>query len=82
VAEHEGTALLSALLVAPERRRAGAGGLLLRAAAHWAAAQGAARLALFVERGNAAANALYASAGMRIVEGYHYRRAPDRPEAP
>lgn len=76
VGVHDGTALLSALYVLPARRRGGAGGLLLRAAARWAAERGAVRLVLFVERENAPAAALYASSGMEIVEGYHYRRPP------
>jgi GNAT superfamily N-acetyltransferase len=75
VSAHEGSAMLHALEVVPARRRRGVGRLLMRAAAAWAAAEGCTRLALVVTRGNAPANALYASLGMEIVEGYHYRRA-------
>lgn len=77
VAAHDGIALLSAVEVLPRFRRKGVSGLMLRAAAHWACAQGCARLALVTTRDNVAANAAYASRGMRIVGGYHYRRLPE-----
>ena len=67
-------AMLHALEVRPERRRQGAGGHLLRAAANWAAEQGAETLALVVTRRNAAARALYDRAGMKVVGEYHYRK--------
>jgi GNAT superfamily N-acetyltransferase len=45
----------------------------MRAAARWAARQGAAELALLVTRKNVPANALYTSLGMSVVGSYHYR---------
>ncbi|MEM7641117.1 MAG: GNAT family N-acetyltransferase [Pseudomonadota bacterium] len=76
IAAHGDTALLSAVEVVPRHRRKGVSGLILRAAAHWARAQDCSRVALVTTRDNLAANAAYSSHGMAIVEGYHYRRAP------
>ncbi|MEM8848558.1 MAG: GNAT family N-acetyltransferase [Pseudomonadota bacterium] len=76
VAAQDGTALLSAVEVLEHHRRKGVSALILRAAAHWALAQGCGRVALVTTRDNLAANAAYSSHGMAIVEGYHYRRAP------
>jgi GNAT superfamily N-acetyltransferase len=70
------TAVTSAVTVRESLRRQGTGGHLMRAAADWAAGQGAARLALAVTRGNAPARALYASLGMEVVGHYHYRQGP------
>jgi ribosomal protein S18 acetylase RimI-like enzyme len=75
VACHGGVAMLHALEVRPAQRRQGAGGHLLRAAANWAAGQGAEVLSLVVTERNAAARALYARAGMAEVGRYHYRKA-------
>lgn len=72
-------AMLHALEVRPVARRAGVGGNLLRAAANWAAGQGAARLSLVVTERNLAARALYARAGMDLVGQYHYRLRPAAP---
>ena len=66
-------AMLHALEVGPTHRRKGVGGTLLRAAANWAADQGAARLSLVVTRRNIAACALYSRIGMQVVGQYHYR---------
>ena len=77
VARAGDVALVSAIHVLPRFRRAGAGGLILRAAAHWALGQGCDRVALVVTRGNAPANELYRSKGMRVVAGYHYRVHPE-----
>ncbi len=66
-------AMLHALEVRPQQRRRGVGAVLLRAAANWAAAEGAARLSLAVTEQNLAARALYARAGMQVVGQYHYR---------
>ena len=66
-------ALLHALEVREAYRRQGIGAVLLRAAANWAAAEGAARLSLAVTAQNLAACALYARAGMQVVGQYHYR---------
>ncbi len=74
VALHDRIALLHALEVAPQRRRQGCARNILRAAASWAAAQGADTLALAVTEANGPARALYASHGMRLVGQYHYRQ--------
>ena len=73
VAIHDGVAMLHALEVLETFRGKGLGRYLMRAAARWAARQGAAELALLVTRKNAPANALYASLGMSVVGSYHYR---------
>lgn len=73
VALHGDMAMLHALEVAPQMRRQGVATTMMRAAAHWAGAQGATRLAVAVTRANAPACALYAGLGMAEVGGYHYR---------
>jgi ribosomal protein S18 acetylase RimI-like enzyme len=70
---HEGTAMLHALEVRPALRRQGVGETLIRAAANWAAAEGAAQLSLVVTARNIAARALYTRIGMQAVGQYHYR---------
>jgi len=67
-------AMVHAIEVRSAYRRQGAARHLLRAAANWAAEQGATSLALFVTEKNIAARALYASAGMTEVGRYHYRK--------
>lgn len=66
-------AMLHALEVAPRARRQGMGEKVMRAAANWAAEQGAETLAVLVTRENLPAQRLYASLGMTPVENYHYR---------
>ncbi len=66
-------AMLHALEVRPAQQRRGVAATLLRAAANWAAAEGAARLSLVVTAQNLAARALYTRAGMQVVGQYHYR---------
>ena len=73
VALHDQTAVIHALEVRPALRRQGAGQNILNAAAHWAAENGALRLALAVTEANSAARSLYASLGMQVVGQYHYR---------
>lgn len=75
VACHGPEAMVHALEVRAAGRRQGTGGHLLRAAANWAAAQGATRLSLVVTERNLAARALYDRAGMAVVGQYHYREA-------
>jgi ribosomal protein S18 acetylase RimI-like enzyme len=77
VAIHGRTAMLHALEVAPEARRAGLGAAMTRAAARWAGVNGADRLALAVTEANAPARALYAGLGFRKAGEYHYRRSPE-----
>lgn len=74
VALAHGCAMLHALEVTPARRRAGVARDILRAAAAWAAAQGAGTLAVVVTEANGPARALYASLGMAVVGHYHYRQ--------
>ena len=69
-------AMLHAVEVLAAHRRRGVGRTLTRAAAAWAAEQGAEVLLLCVTRANAAANALYEGLGMAEAGAYHYRRAP------
>lgn len=76
VALHGADALVHAIEVRPALRRKGAGRQILNAAAHWAAEQGAVRLALAVTEANTPARALYASLGMQPVGQYHYRHKP------
>jgi GNAT superfamily N-acetyltransferase len=70
---HGSEVMVHALEVRETLRRKGVGEALLRAAANWAADQGANRLSLVVTERNAAARALYARLGMRSVGQYHYR---------
>lgn len=72
-----GGAMLHAMEVTPTLRRRGAARNLTRAAAEWAAGQGAAWLALAVTEANVPARRLYEGLGMAAVGGYHYRRAPE-----
>jgi GNAT superfamily N-acetyltransferase len=69
-------AMIHAIETAPEHRRKGAGGLLLRGAASFAAEHGAVWLALAVTEANAPARALYEKLGMALAGRYHYRIAP------
>jgi len=66
-------AMLHALHVAPAYRRRGLGAAMTRAAAGWAAAAGATRLALAVTEANAAALGLYHGLGFGPAGRYHYR---------
>jgi GNAT superfamily N-acetyltransferase len=69
-------AMVHALFVLPALRRRGLGANLMRAAAAWAAGQGARQIALAVEDHNLAAGSLYRSLGMATKTGYHYRARP------
>lgn len=73
VALHGDQAMVHALEVLDSQRRQGMGETLLRAAANWAAEQGAAQLSLVVTQQNTAARALYTRIGMQGVGQYHYR---------
>jgi GNAT superfamily N-acetyltransferase len=66
------------VVVAPERRRQGVGGLILRVLAGWSLDRGADLTYLQVEDDNAAALRLYASAGFQRLYGYHYRTLEKR----
>lgn len=78
VALHGDIAMLHALEVPPNQRRKGMARHIMSAAAIWADRQGASHFAVLVTKANTAANALYASLGMRVVGQYHYR-LKDRP---
>ena len=69
-------AMLHGLEITPDQRRQGCAAIILRAAAAWARDQGATVLCLVVTEANAAARALYVSAGMEVVGRYHYRQEP------
>jgi len=71
-----GIAVVHALAVAPGHRRGGLATALMRAAALWGRAQGAATLATFVTEDNAPARALQEGLGLRAVARYHYRALP------
>lgn len=73
LARHGRVAMVHALEVAPDMRRRGLARHLMIAASRWAAARGAAHLAVLVTRANAPALALYRGLGMAEVAGYHYR---------
>lgn len=77
VGAHNGYALIHALVVAPDFRRAGLGRHIVHKAMHWAADIGCHTLALAVGRENTAARALYASLGMAPVGEYHYSSLPE-----
>ncbi len=76
VAIHRGTAMLHALEILPHQRKLGLGGWMMRAAALWAAEQGAQTMSVMCTDANIGANALYASLGMEVVGHYHYRFIP------
>jgi len=71
------TAMLHALVVHPEARRAGVGKNLTYGCAKWAMRQGATTLALMTPQANQAARQLYESIGMTEVSRYHYRIKSD-----
>lgn len=76
VAVTQGWAGLTAIEVDPAHRRRGLAQVLTAALAAQAGAQGAHRLYLQVEDGNAPARALYHRLGFTDHHGYHYRVAP------
>ena len=66
--EHDATVELVAMWSAPEHRRRGVGRALGDAVIEWAAAAGAARVVLWVMRGNDGARAFYESVGFRPTD--------------
>lgn len=74
---HDRVAMVHAVEIPAHQRRSGMGRWVMRAAAFWAAEQGAETLSVMCTVENTAANALYASLGMRPVGHYHYRHLPD-----
>lgn len=65
-------AMIHAIEVAPQFRRRGLAGWMIRAAAGWAHAQGATRLGLAVSRANSGARAAYDCLGFSEVGSYSY----------
>ncbi|WP_374635275.1 GNAT family N-acetyltransferase [Paracoccus sp. (in: a-proteobacteria)] len=65
-------AMIHAIEILPGFRRKGMATWLIRKAAEWAQAQGAARLALAVSRRNVTARALYDRIGFAETGGYSY----------
>ncbi|MEY8828120.1 GNAT family N-acetyltransferase [Sedimentitalea sp. XS_ASV28] len=76
-AMHDRVAMVHAVEVLPHQRRCGMARWMMRAAAFWAAEQGAETLSVMCTVDNTAANALYTSLGMQPVGQYHYRNLPD-----
>ena len=66
---------LTAIDVAPQRRRTGLGTVVTTALVAEAARRGAQQVFLQVEEDNTAARALYARCGFRVAHRYHYRVA-------
>lgn len=77
---HNGIAMIHAVETAQAFRRQGVGRRMMQALGFWAKDNGADTIALLVTQANSAANPLYASLGLKIVGGYHYRIKPQ--EAP
>jgi ribosomal protein S18 acetylase RimI-like enzyme len=71
-----GWAGITAVEVAPSRRRQGLGAAITWAVCAQAAARGVKRVFLQVETGNRAALALYERCGFRYSHRYHYRISP------
>jgi ribosomal protein S18 acetylase RimI-like enzyme len=71
-----GWAGLFCVATAERARRRGVARAVVHALTRWAAERGAQRIYLQVESDNAAAHALYGSAGFSRSHGYHYRVGP------
>ena len=67
---------ITSMVTLPGARRRGFGRAILHTLARWGSAHGCRRALLQVEQGNAAAEALYASAGFVAHHDYHYRLLP------
>jgi ribosomal protein S18 acetylase RimI-like enzyme len=76
VAVDVGWAGITAMEVAPDARRRGLGGEVLRALVSWGHAHGGVRVYLQVAAENDAGRALYARHGFTRHHGYRYRIAP------
>lgn len=74
---HKGVAMVHAVEIVPFQRRKGMGAWIMRQAALWAADNGAGTLAVLCTKENEGANGLYASLGMQLAGGYHYRILPE-----
>ena len=69
--------MVLALEILPSQRHKGVGAIAIHNAAIWAHAQNAADISVIRTKKNKAANALYTSLKMHLVEGYHYRIKED-----
>ncbi|MGJ8626230.1 MAG: GNAT family N-acetyltransferase [Sulfitobacter sp.] len=74
---HENICMAHAVEVLPHQRRQGVAEWMMRAAAFWGQAQGAADMAVLCVDQNKGANALYRSLGFASAGGYHYRKLID-----
>jgi GNAT superfamily N-acetyltransferase len=70
---HDRIAMVHALEIAPEHRKKGLGGWMMRCAALWAEQAGADHIAVAATTENTTANALYAALNMEVIGHYHYR---------
>ncbi|MEQ6202078.1 GNAT family N-acetyltransferase [Sulfitobacter sp. HNIBRBA2951] len=73
---HGTTAMVHAVEVLPHQRRMGVADWMMRAAAIWAAEQGATHISVLCVTANKPANALYTKLGFTPVGTYHYRQEP------
>ena len=72
---HGTTAMVHAVEVLPHQRRMGVAEWMMRAAAFWAAENGATHISVLCVTANIPANALYTKLGFTAVGTYHYRQA-------
>jgi GNAT superfamily N-acetyltransferase len=73
---HDGICMVHAVEVLPHQRRQGVAQWIMRRAAFWGRAQGAAHVAVLCVVENTAANALYRGLGFQEGGRYHYRILP------
>ena len=74
---HDNIAMVHGLVVLPHQRRQGVAQWIMRRAAFWGQARGAAHISVLCVAQNEGANALYRALGFAQVGRYHYRVAPD-----
>ena len=74
---HENIAMVHGLVVLPHQRRQGVAEWIMRKAAFWGQARGAAHISVLCVAQNEPANAFYRTLGFAQVGGYHYRQSPD-----
>lgn len=74
VAIHDGIAMVHALEIRPHQQRQGVGAWMMRAAAFWAAEQGATHISCLCVDANDPANGFYRKLGFSKLGRYHYRQ--------
>lgn len=74
---HDGVAMVHAVEVLEHQRKQGVAEWMMRAAAFWAAKQGAKHIAVLCVTANKPANELYSKLGFARVGTYHYRQSPE-----